>query len=110
MNSLANQCRRQAEADGLVSLMNDTKWRELCFAFSSNKPRPAWRTRDLLNGFLSAWDKDWYHHVGPYYCTIEWLEIDTQDCDRENIRSVLREAGVPFEETENYFKVIGYRK
>jgi len=45
MNSLSNQCRRKAEADGLVSVMNNTKWRELCFAFSSFDVKPAWRTR-----------------------------------------------------------------
>jgi len=110
MSTLANQCRRKAEADGLVSLMNDTKWRELCFAFSEFQPTPAWRTRDFLNGYLSDWDSEWFHHVGPDYCSIEWLEIDTRNCDRDRIRSVLREGGVPFEESQQFFRVIGYRK
>jgi hypothetical protein len=110
MSTLANQCRRKAEADGLVSLMNDTKWRELCFAFSAFEKKPAWRTRDLLNGHLSDWDCEWFHHVGPDYCSIEWLEIDPRDCDDESITTVLRQVGVPFEESEHYFRVIGYRK
>ena len=110
MSTLANQCRRKAESDGLVSLMNDTKWRELCFAFGEFQPRPAWRTHDLLNGHLSNWDREWYHHVGPEYCSIEWLEIDPKGCDRERIISVSRQVGVPFEESPQYFKVIGYRR
>jgi len=90
--------------------MNDTKWRELCLAFSSFEKGPAWRTRDLLNGHLSDWDSEWFHHVGPDYCSIEWLEIDPKDCGKESVRSVLDKVGAPFEESERYFKVIGYRK
>ena len=110
MSTLANQCRRKAESDGLVSLMNDTKWKELCFAFSGFQPRPAWRTRDLLNGYLSHWDREWFHHVGPDYCSIEWLEIDPKDCDRDKIISVLHQVGAPFEESQQYFRLIGYRR
>jgi hypothetical protein len=110
MSTLAQKCRRKAETDGLVSLMNDTKWRELCFAFSALERKPAWRTRDFLSGYLSGWDSEWFHHLGPNYCTIEWLEIEPRDCDLESIRSVLREVGVPFEEAESFFRVIGYKK
>jgi hypothetical protein len=110
MSTLSNQCRRKAETEGLVSLMNDTKWRQLCFAFSAFAKKPAWRTRDLLNGHLSDWDSEWFHHVGPDYCAIEWLEIDLRNCDDESITSVLRQVGASFEESEHYFRVIGYRK
>lgn len=110
MSTLANQCRRKAEQDGLVSLMNDTKWRELCFAFSRLEQHPAWRTLDLLNGHMSDWDSEWFSHLGPDYCSIKWLEIDPKNCDRESVSSVLRDVGVAFEESERYFRIIGYRK
>ena len=110
MSALANQCRRKAEAEGLVSYMNDTKWRELCYAFSSFDTKPRWRTRDLLTGYLSEWDRGWFHHVGPDYCSIEWLEIDPGGCDRESVRAVLREVGAPFEESEQFFRVVGYKR
>jgi hypothetical protein len=106
----AKQCRRKAESEGLVSLMNDTKWRELCFAFSSFHPKPAWRTRDLLNRHISDWDSDWFHHVGPHYCSIEWLEIDPRACERESIRAVLSKVGAPFQEFGQFFRVKGYTK
>jgi hypothetical protein len=110
MSALANQCRRKAEAEELVSLMNDTKWRELCYAFSSFNTKPRWRTRDLLTGYLSEWDREWFHHVGPDYCSIEWLEIDLSGCDQESVCTVLRDVGAPIEESGQLLRVIGYKR
>jgi len=110
MSALSNQCRLKAEAEGLVSCMNSTKWRELCSAFSSFEKEPRWRTLDLLTGYLSDWDREWFHHVGPDYCSIEWLEIDPAGCARERIRSVLGQVCAPFEESEQFFRVIGYKR
>jgi hypothetical protein len=110
MSELSNQCRRTAERDGRVSLMNNTKWRELCFAFSAFGRTPAWRTLDFLTGHLSDWDSEWFHHVGPDYCSIEWLEIDPRNCEIESIRSVLRNIGAPYEESDGYIRVFGYGK
>ena len=53
---LSRQCRQKTEEEGYASLMNNTKWKELCFAFAALEPHPTWRTRDLLNGHLSDWD------------------------------------------------------
>ncbi len=110
MSTLASKCRRKAEADGLASLMSNTKWRELCIAFSLLDVKPRWRTLDLLNGHLSAWDREWFHHVGPDYCSIEWLEIDPSGCDGESVRALLCEVGVPFEESTHFLRVIGYKR
>lgn len=109
MSELANQCRREAEGRRLTSFMNNTKWKELCAAFRKLQPKPAWRAHDLLNGNLSEWDSEWFHHVGPDYCTIEWLEIDPAGCNRDSVREVLLEIGSPFEESQQYFRVIGYK-
>jgi hypothetical protein len=110
LTALAAQCRCKAESEGLASYMNDTKWRELCYVFSSFETKPRWRARDLLTGFLSEWDHDWFHHVGPDYCSIEWLEIDSTGCDRESVRAVLRGVGAPYEGSEPFFRVIGYKQ
>src|SRR5687767_14614667 len=110
MSSLAKHCRVKAEEGGFASLMNDTKWRELCMAFAAFEKKPVWRARDLLTGYVSGWDSEWYHHVGPDYCSIEWLEIERGVSRKEEIRSVLESVGVPFDETDSYFRVIGYRK
>ena len=110
MSKLANQCRNKAEAEGYAAWMNDTKWRELCYAFSAWEKSPAWRTRDLLSGYVSRWDREWFHHVGPDYCSIEWLEIDPEGIPLEDIRTVLAEVGAPYEQTDGRFRVIGYKR
>jgi hypothetical protein len=109
MSALAKQCRAKAEERGYASLMNDTKWRELCLGFSTFEKKPAWRTRDLINGYVSSWDTDWYHHVGPDYCSIEWLEIDARDCPKERITELLKTVGAPFEDGAT-LKVLGYKR
>lgn len=110
MSPLAKQCRAKAEERGFASLMNDTKWRELCVAFAAFEKKPVWRARDLLTGYVSGWDSEWYHHVGPNYCSIEWLEIESDASRKEEIRSIIESVGAPFEETDSRFRVIGYRK
>ena len=89
--------------------MNNTKWRELCLAFYECAPKPAWRAKDLLNSYLSEWDKEWFYHVGPDYCSIEWLEIDPQGLEESQMKKILETVGVTYEETDGLFRVIGYK-
>ena len=107
--SVAKKCTKKAEEDGYACFMNDTKWKELCYAFAAWDNKPAWRARDFLTGYLSPWDREWFYHVGPNYCSIEWLEIDPRDCSTVKIRDILRSVGIPFEESE-YLKIFGYKK
>jgi len=109
MSTLAQKCRQKAAAEGLASLMNDTKWEEIRVAMYNLKNKPAWRTRDLLNGYLSHWDSEWLYHLMDF-CSIEWLEIKPKDCDRETVRAALHDIGAPFEESDTCFRVIGYKK
>lgn len=73
----ARKVRRIASERGLVSHMNETKWREVCQAFYRSKPSPRYRIRDLLAapGYVSEWDREWYYHPRPYV-SIHWLEIE----------------------------------
>lgn len=108
-SALAAKCRNKAEREGYSSQMNDTKWRELCLAISQYEVTPAWRAKDFLTGHLSLWDREWFYHVGPDYCTIEWLEIDPLKCPEGQIKDTLEAIGVPFEK-ENYFRITAYKK
>ena len=109
MSTLAEKCRRKAETAGLTELMNNTKWKELCFAFAAMPKPPAWRTLDLLNGHLSQWEREWFHHVGQESCSIQWLEIDPRECSKEEIEAILRRVNVRFEPSNGYVKVFGYK-
>jgi hypothetical protein len=111
-DDLRRKVRRLMERDGLCSVMNDTKWRELCLEMYALEPRPRFRTRDLLAppDYVSAWDREWYYHPQPYL-TIEWMEIEAvAGADVGPITDVLRRAGVPFEGTEDRIRVYGYTR
>ena len=77
-NNPADKVRCLASERGLTSLMNDTKWREVCEAFRHwpGGP-PRYRVRDVLapEGYVSDWDREWYHHPRPYV-SIHWLEVE----------------------------------
>jgi hypothetical protein len=109
MSTLAKKCRMKAEAEGFSALMNNTKWRELCLGFAAFENKPAWRSRDLLTGYVSAWDTEWFHHVGPDYCSIEWLEIEARQNPPSAIRELLERVGAPFEEASS-FRIFGYKR
>jgi hypothetical protein len=94
-----------------IECMNDTKWDELRFAmYSLGEKPPKWRTKDVENGYLSDWDREWYYHFREGgYKTIEYLEIKVSDDEMRNIvRKALVTIHVPGRETENGFIVIGH--
>ena len=75
----------------------------------SIEPGPAWRTKDFLTGYISARDREWYYHVGPDYCSIEWLEIQDPGVTGVKAEKIMEGIGVPFSRSDG-LKVYGYRK
>jgi hypothetical protein len=73
----ATKVRRLAAERGLVSYMNDTKWRELCMGFYAWEKSPRFRVHDVLasEGYVSEWDGEWFYHPRPYV-SIQWLEVE----------------------------------
>jgi hypothetical protein len=108
----ARRVRRLMERDGLCSLMNDTKWRELRSGLLALKFPPRLRVRDLLApaGYVTPWDHYWYDHLMPSV-SLEWVELDLQSVPaREPILDVLRKVGVPYAEVEGNLRVHGYSR
>ncbi|QDT81811.1 hypothetical protein CA11_54080 [Gimesia maris] len=92
-------------------VMNNTRWRELQTAMIELKSvQTLWRTRCLENGFISAWDGEWFYHFSQGgYTDIEWVEIKVEgESEREIVLSRLKKIHVPGEVTEHGFKVFGY--
>jgi hypothetical protein len=109
---LRRKVRRLMERNGLCSVMNDTKWREVCLGMYALEPRPRFRTRDLLSppGYVSAWDREWYYHPRPYL-TIEWMEVEpVEGANVGPVVDVLRRVGAPFERTDGGVRVYGYTR
>jgi len=93
------------------AVMNNTKWKELQKAmYELGESSPQWRTKCLTNGFISAWDGEWYYHfsVGGFK-DIEWVEIRAEDDEGKGVLlSELRKIHVPGVEIENGYRVYGY--
>lgn len=94
-------------------LMNDTKWDELRRAmYELADLTPRWRTRNLENGHVSNWDRDWFYHFrNGGYKFIQWVEIavDTE-VQRVAVLAELVRIHVPGEQTESGYRVFGYVK
>ncbi len=93
-----------------VPLMNKTKWDEIRLAMYSLTTPPEWRTKDLENGYISEWDREWFYHFKIRgYETIEWLEIrHTSIEQKEIIVMELSKINVPLESKEETLKIYGF--
>jgi hypothetical protein len=112
LDELRAKVHRVMARDGFCSVINDTKWRELCMAIYRMPSPPRFRIRDLLApaGHVSDWDGGWYHHPYPYL-TIEWMEIDPAGrADPGQVVQRLRQVGARFEERGQCFRVFGYTR
>jgi len=94
-------------------LMNDTKWDELRRAMDElGDLTPRWRTRDVENGYISEWDREWFHHFrNGGYKFIQWVEIAVDTAEqRAAVLAELVRIHIPGEQTESGYRVVGYVK
>jgi hypothetical protein len=107
--------RTAIEARGLVSVMNDTKWRELVSAVKKLPFAPAFQSKDVLGATPvppsfeeDVWHEgDWAEGLYPYY-SVEWIRVrprivrhrgnyaspEVEDVESAFV-SILCEVGVP---------------
>ncbi|WP_205737318.1 DUF6678 family protein [Halioglobus japonicus] len=96
----------------LVSMMNKTKWRELCSEFEKEST-----VSPLVKYKLITSDKEfglsevWWHELYGECQAIEWLDFSKVK-SRENISTqvvaVLDSVGVPYSDEGGVFRVWGY--
>jgi len=116
------------ETRGLVSLMNDTKWRELISLVRTLPFLPAFQIKDILGStpMPTSLDKDgwecgdWGEWLYPYY-SIEWLRVrprivrhrgnysspEIQDIEHEFVQ-ILHKVGVPHKKHWDFIEILGY--
>lgn len=106
---------------GLVGAANNTKWNELImFMRQREGGRPSYRYK-WIDGFISAWDVEWYYHLPFPFLGVEWLDIDlhrpaTRDQTIANetkdysswILGKLAEIGFEVEVTNDLVRIFGY--
>lgn len=107
---------------GLVGLANDTKWNELLDAMRTRKAwRPAFRTQ-TVEGCVSGWDSEWFHHLPYPLISVEWMDLTCQERihvhrlpsreeiidHSQEIELLLRRIGFDFERGLRTIRIFGY--
>jgi len=123
------QVRAAVEARGLVTLMNDTKWRELISAVNSRLPfRPAFQLKTVLcdTPYPERFEEDvtygcdWFDGHESFYW-IEWLRVrptilrhrgkmlapQKEDIEEAFVK-ILCEVGIPHRKTCGCIEIRGY--
>jgi hypothetical protein len=106
---VAARVRKTATQYGLVSYMNDTKWREVCDGFRQWPRPPRFRVHDLLaaDGYVSEWDSEWYYHPLPYV-SIQWLEVELRGEQVSAALELCKRAGAAVERTPSGLRIWGW--
>jgi hypothetical protein len=94
-----------------AAVMSDTKWEEIRLAmYGLGRLSPAWRTRDVRTGYVSAWDGEWFYHFSEGgYDSIEWLEVRVVSQEQSTaVLEALTTIHVPGERIEGGFRIYGY--
>jgi len=120
--------RDAVQARGLVSVMSDTKWRELVAAVKNLAFAPAFQIKDVLGPapFPPSFEEDvwhggdWDEGLYPYY-SVEWirvrprilkgrghlLPVEKEDIEGEFL-AALRRIGVPHCKRGECVEIFGY--
>jgi len=121
-----DRLERYIVRESLISIMNNTKWKELRnlilnnFSFS-----PKYRVKCLRQPGANEcyWETDWQHHLPSPYKVIEWVDIDPiqyhhlgglvddiREDKTEELSCLLRAKSIPFEVEGIYLRIYGYRR
>ncbi|MBA3708115.1 MAG: hypothetical protein H0W83_04740 [Planctomycetes bacterium] len=94
----------------LRPLMTDAQWRDVRSAMLSLELPPRRRTRDVVTGHISDWDRGWYYQFAvDAHKTVEWVEVW---CDNERIMTAaiaaLARIPVPVQVEKQVIRIMGY--
>lgn len=95
----------------LIALMNNTKWNELRLAmYQLGDKAPKWRTCCVENGYISAWDGEWFYHFQSCdYAAIEWIDIQVISHEQElAVHKEISKIHLPGEKVESGYRIYGY--
>ncbi|MCG6170123.1 hypothetical protein LFX25_19660 [Leptospira sp. FAT2] len=95
-----------------LSVMNETKWKEIKLLMVNYSFLVYWRTKDLYTQHISNWDGEWFYHftLGGYK-TIELLEIKVVEEEKfEQVLADLKAIHVPGKINDKIITIYGYQK
>jgi hypothetical protein len=117
--------RSYIEREGLASLMNDTKWRQLVFTLEAHWDCPRWRVKRLTAAEPDIYHGDYEPHLyGMEWRSVEWLDLDPIVTVSEGklfpkhvvanhtpaIEKALRSVYAPFSHEGDLIRVWGYAR
>lgn len=106
----------------MTSILNKTKWKEICDYFSNeNTFSPLVRGKLLTNGEMSGFAEVWWTEVFGCCELIEWMEFSKYKYEHRGnllpkkemdvtveVKEALDDIGVAYTDEERVFKVWGY--
>jgi hypothetical protein len=104
----ARQMRQLAEAEGLTSFMNNTKWRGV-FAILGrwSRPPPRFRVFDpLASPEPSIWTRQWQNYPRPFV-SLRWIEVELPTTEVARVIDGLRK-GIPADPTATGIRIWGW--
>ncbi|KPA22136.1 hypothetical protein shim_15830 [Shimia sp. SK013] len=93
------------------SVCNDTKWLELRACMLAVPPalRPSFRSKFLLNGYVSRWDSEWhYHFLEGGFTNVEWFDLKFELSPTEALVNDILAIGLAGFGTEHGVRLLGY--
>ena len=106
----------------LVSVMNQTKWRELCQEFSQNNTiDPSVRYKLIYSDQLFGFSPVWWNELLYDAPAIEWLDFNPIELESrgilvspketnisDEILTILKRHNIPYSMEQSYIRVWGY--
>jgi|SRR5581483_558768 len=106
-----NKIRKIVEQRGLAGVANTTKWNELLtFMRERDGWTPSFKTKWLINGYVSDWDSEWWYHPSTIpFVGVEWLDMRLSPGEDDSwITEKLKSIGLDHEKVGDIIRVWGY--
>ena len=106
----------------LVSVMNKTKWKELCDSFSESIDfTPSVRYKCITSDEVTGFSLVWWNEMFRESAAFEWLDIDPVKRERrgrlvsdretdysDTVIGILKKYNIPYSIEEGCYRVWGY--